>query len=384
MGLLVQAARLITIPAIFGLGLCLAAQAQSASEQTSSNTSKSWTSTTQSQTQSNINPTRTTEAHTESNGRTVDKRAVERLGLDGRYEPYLDIEKESVQVDATKVRTVERTFGRNPDGQKFLTQQTEEESRTLPGGDQKVVRTISNPDVNGRLQMVRREIQDAKQTSPDVRETTTTVLTPDINGGLAPTIRIEGRETQRKVGVTESRKSMFLSDGNGNWQLSEVREGEVKEERDKTRTREDRILRPGTDGKLAVVERTVSKESETAAGEKRTMVESYSTNLPGTSDDGSLHLNQRVTTVRRARPDGGQVTEEQVEQRSPAAPGERMHITQKTIDIVGASAGGTKEQTRTVLSTDSTGSLGVVWVDTTKSAGSPAVQVDTQTPTKRQ
>jgi hypothetical protein len=384
MGLLVQAARLITIPAIFGLGLCLAARAQSASEQTSSNTSKSWTSTTESQTQSNINPTRTTEAHTESNGRTVDKRAVERLGLDGRYEPYLDIEKESVQVDATKVRTVERTFGRNPDGQKFLTQQTEEESRTLPGGDQKVVRTISNPDVNGRLQMVRREIQDAKQTSPDVRETTTTVLTPDINGGLAPTIRIEGRETQRKVGVTESRKSTFLSDSNGNWQLSEVREGEVKEEGDKTRTREDRILRPGTDGKLAVVERTVSKESETAAGEKRTMVESYSTNLPGTSGDGSLHLNQRVTTVGRARPDGGQVTEEQVEQRSPAEPGEGLHITQKTIDIVGTSAGGTKEQTRTVLSTDSTGDLGVVWIDTTRSAGSPAVHVDTQTPAKPQ
>jgi hypothetical protein len=313
----------------------------------------------------------------------VDKQAVEHLGLDGHYQPYLDIEKESVQVNTTTVRIIERTFGRDPSGQKTLIQQTEQDTRTLPGGE-KTVRTTLNPDVNGRLQIVNREVQDTKQIGPGVRETNTTVLSPDMNGGLAPAIRIQQRETRSNDQVVEFRKSTLLSDGNGNWQLKEVRDGVIKEENDKSRTKEERVLRPDVEGKLAVVERTVSKEKETGSGEKRGTVENYSSSLPGASEDASLHLNQRVTTVRRVRPDGGQVTEEQVEQRNSAAPNDNVRVTQKTIDIVRPVAGGRTDENRTIQSTDSSGSLGVVWVDTKKTAGTPAVKVDTGTPAKPQ
>ena len=86
------------------LVVCLARApvwAQTSDSQTS-DTSKSWTATSESR-QSGMNPTRTAETHTEADGRTVDKQAVERVGLDGRYEPYLDTEKESVKVGATTV-----------------------------------------------------------------------------------------------------------------------------------------------------------------------------------------------------------------------------------------------------------------------------------------
>src|SRR6266849_6086446 len=283
-----------------------------------SETSKSWTTTTAPQSGS-LNPTRTSKTHTQVNGRTMDKQAVERIGLDGKYVPYLDTEKESVKVDATTVRTVERTFGRDPDGQKTLIQVTEEERRSLPGGEGKVVRTTSDPDVNGSLRIVHREIQNTKQTTPDMQETKTTVLTPDLNGGLVAVLQIQERETRRSDHTSEFRKSTLLLDGNGNWQLGEVREGVIKDN-GKERTKEQRVLRPGTDGKLSVVERTVSRESETAPGEKRDTVETYSTDVPGSVGDGSLHLNQRVTTVHRARLDGGQATEEQIEQRNPGEP----------------------------------------------------------------
>ena len=65
---------------------------------------KSWTATTESQ-NDNVNPTRTTESHTQTGNRTLDSQSVQRRGPDGHFEPYQDIEKQTVQVDATTVRT---------------------------------------------------------------------------------------------------------------------------------------------------------------------------------------------------------------------------------------------------------------------------------------
>ena len=99
--------------------------------------------------------------------------------------PTLIFEKESVKVDANTVRVLERTFGRDSNGQRALTQVTEEERRTSRDGDMKSVRTTSNPDANGSLQVVQREIQETRKTGPGAEDTKTTVFTPNINGGLA-------------------------------------------------------------------------------------------------------------------------------------------------------------------------------------------------------
>ncbi|HXM23844.1 MAG TPA: hypothetical protein VN948_21485 [Terriglobales bacterium] len=351
------------------------AQRQSGSDASSGETNQSWTATTQQQLPGTVNPTRTSETHTEAGSRTVDNQSTEHMGMYGRYEPYLDVQKETVKVDATTIRTVERRFGRDSDGRKTLVQVTEEEKRSLPGGEVKVVRTTSNPDANGGLQIVQREIQDTRQTSPDVQETKTTLLTPTPNGGLAASVQAEERQTKTSDHNVEFRKSTLLPDLNGNWQLSEVREGTVKDD-GKDRTKEERVLRPGTDGNLSVVERTVSKESENSAGEKRDTVETYSTNLPGSAVDGSLHLNQRVTTVRRKGEDGTQSTEKQVEQRNPAQPSDSLRVTQQAIDIVRPGLGATSRETQTIRSLVSNGSLGVVSVDTRKKDNAPAIQVD--------
>ena len=69
---------------------------------------KSWSVTTDSQSD-NINPTRTLESHTQSGNRTLDQQSVQRRGSDGHLEPYQDIEKETVKVDATTMRTTTHT-----------------------------------------------------------------------------------------------------------------------------------------------------------------------------------------------------------------------------------------------------------------------------------
>ena len=356
---------------------CAIAQTQGGSDD---QTNQSWTATTQQQLPSNLNPTRTSETHTAVNGRIVDNQSIERMGTDGRYAPYLDLQKESIRVDANTVRTVERTFGRDSDGRKTLVQVTEEEKHILPGGEVKAVRTTSNPDANGALQIVQREIQDTKQINPSVQETKSTILTASPNGGLAASLETTERQTKTSDHTVEFRKSTLLPDSNGNWQLSEVREGTIKDD-GKDRVKEERVLQPGTDGNLSVVERTVSKESQNAAGEKRDTVETYSNNLPGSPIDNSLRLNQRVITVHRKSGDGVQSSEKQVEQRNPGQPSDSLRVTEQAIDIVQPGiarpgSGSTSRETQTIRVLDSNGSLGVVSVDTRKQDNSAAIQVD--------
>jgi hypothetical protein len=353
---------------------CTLAQTQSGSDSSRGDANQSWRATSQQQLPGNLNPTRTSETHTEAGGHTIDNKSIEKLGMDGHYSPYLDIQKETIKVDANTLRTVERAFGRDSDGRKTLVQVTEEEKRSLPGGEFKVVRSTSDPDANGAMQVVQREIQDTRKISPTVQETKSTVLTPSPNGGLTESMQSTERETKTSEHNVEFRKSTLSPDSNGNWQVSEVREGTIKGE-GKDRTKEERVLRPGTDGNLSLVERTVSKESENAAGEKRATVETYSNNLPGVPIDGSLRLNQRVTTVHRKDDNGAQSTEKQVEQRNPAQPSDHLRLTEQAIDIVRPGTGGTRE-TQTIRSLDSNGSLGVVSVDTRKQDNAPAIRVD--------
>jgi len=364
---------LLTLGAIFIL-ITGCAFAQSSDQSWKENSSQQSTS-------GNLNPLRSRESHTEANGRTLDKQTVERLGPDGRYVPYLDVEKESVKVDATTVRTVEKSYVRGPDGDRTLQQVTQEETRNLPGNEQKITRSVSNSDANGDLQVVRREVSDSKPLGSNVRETKTTVLGPDLNGGLSPVSQIQNRETKTGEHSTQFKKSTLLPDGNGGWKVAEIREGATQGD-GKTQTRDEKILRPDGNGNLSVVERTVTKEAETAPGEKRDTVEKYAKDIPGTSADEGLRLSERTTTVQRTGGDGSQ-TVQQTQQANPANPGDGMRITGKTIDIVRPGASGSTQHKTTTLSLDSKGSLSPVWVDTSKKDGKPPVQVDTKTPPKQ-
>jgi hypothetical protein len=351
------------------------AQTQGGSDANGGDANQSWTATTRQQLPSSLNPSRTSESHTQSGGRTVDNQSIETMGMYGRYAPYLDLQKETVKVDANTVRTIERAYGRDSDGRKTLVQVNEEEKRTLPGGVTKTVRTTSNPDANGSLQVVQREIQDTRQINPNVEETKSTFFTASGNGGLAASMQTTERDTKTGEHNVDFRKSTLLPDLNGGWQVGEVREGTVKED-GKDRTKDERVLRPGADGNLTVVERTVSKETENAAGEKKSAVETYSNNLPGSPVDDSLRLNQRVTTVSRKSGDGKQSSETQVEQRNPGQPSDRPQLTEQTIDIVRPGLDGTTRQTQTLRSLNSSGGLGVVSVDTRTQNTSPAIKIE--------
>jgi hypothetical protein len=376
--------RLLRHSAFFSLTLLLGVTPLCPAQSAAGN--QSWTSSSQQQDPNGgINPTRTTETHTTVDGRVVDHTMVETLGPDGRYVLYSDTEKESVHVNDTTVRNVERSFARGPDGERTLIQETQEESRSLPGGEQKVTRTVSDPDADGRMQVIRRELTDSKQLSPGSRETTTTVLTPDINGGLAPAVQTVKRETQGNDGSVDSKKTTSLSDGTGHFQLAEVREETSKKEDDGLTTKEERVLRPDSNGNLAVVGRTVSKQTESGTQEqreKRDTTDTYSTNVPGEAGNDSLQLVQRDTTVQQTTAAGEHSSTRQVEQVNPGDPTDGLHVTEETVNIVQPGASGAANEKQTILTPNADGRLGQVWVDVGKTTNPSAIQVDTSTPAK--
>jgi hypothetical protein len=359
----------------FTVALLLVSAPLSLTAQTSgakADESESWTKTTESH-PANMNPMRTTQSHQKSANGTVDHQTVERLGPDGHYEPYYDIETESVQVNGTTTRTIERTFARDGGGQRILTQVTEEEKQSLQGVGEKVVRTTSNADLDGKLQVVRRELTNTKKLNPEEQEKNTTVFLSDGQGGMAPSMQVQQREKRNADHTVEVQTSTLLPDGSGKWQVQERKESTIKDDGKERRT-EEQVLRPDIYGKMAPVARTLGKESETASGEKKSTTETYSSNYPG-SVENNLQLSQRVTEVKRKGSDGAQTTEKHIEQRNLADPAAGLQVITKTLDTVQPSSSGTRETT-SIEARDVSGSFTVVSFDTQKSDNVHAVDVE--------
>jgi hypothetical protein len=351
--------------------------AQTSDSQTPAESSKSWTATTDLKSDDLIPeriPVRIIESHSQNGNRTLDKRSVEIRGTDGHFEPYQEIETETLTVGDSTVKTTMRTFALDVNGRKALVQVTEEEKHILPGEDSNIVRVTYNPDVNGRLQPVQREIVETKKIGKDLEETNTMVMLPSANGGLAPAFKTHEVLKEGANRTVESETTTLLADVNGNWQVSEIRKDVSKQEANH-RISEQRISRLDAEGKLGQISRVVSQESESTSGEKRSVVETYSIDVPGTTQDGSLHLVERKTSTESSSSTGERATEQKVEQINPGDPGSGLRVSVLIDGRMVPGPSGVQSTTFTIRARDSNGNLGVVEVDTTKSDKVFTIQV---------
>jgi hypothetical protein len=369
---------------VIGAGcFCPSVFAQSSDSPTAEEPTKSWTATTHLKSDDLIPeriPVRIIESHSENGNRTLDKRSVEIRGTDGHFEPYQDIERETLTVDTSTVKTTMRTFARDVNGKKSLVQVTEEEKHILPGDDSNMVRVTHNPDVNGRLQAVQREIVETKKIGKDLEEANTTVMLASINGGLAPAFKTHELRKRAANDTEETETTTWLSDVNGKWQLSEIRRNTTKHEAEDRRI-EERVFRPDAEGKLGQISRVVSQESESTSGEKRSVTETYSIDVPGTTRDGSLHLVERKTSAESSSSTGERATKQKVEQINPGDPGSGLRVSVLVDGKIVPELSG-EQSTVTIRARDSNGSFGIVSVDTTKADRIPTVQIQ-QTPAQK-
>ena len=353
----------------FFVGSAVCVQAQNSQQ---NGADESWTTTKDTAPQY-ANPSRTTESHTKSGNRTVDKQRMEFLGPNGGYQPAAETETETVQVDATTTRTVVRTYQFDGNGQRTLARVSEQESRNTAGGGVRTENKISASDVNGNFQVIRREVADTKTVSPGVEETKSTVYQRNSYGGFSQAEQTQEVKTHAADDSVAVKKTTLMPDGNGSWKVSDVTEKTIKSD-GKDRTTEERVSRPDLDGRLEERSRSVVKEGETATGEKTSTVESYSVFSRGYSDS-SMHLNQRVTSIQK-KGSNGETTEQQIEEPSSGNPSDGAKVSGRAKYVVKYAAPGTQQatqETRTFETRDANGNFHVLSSETEKST-QPAAQ----------
>ena len=354
----------VILTAMISVVLCFGSVTYSvAQELPQNNCDESWTAATMASME-NANPWRTTQRHTNSGSRTVDIQRVEVLGPDGQFQPYTETETERVRVDDTTTHITVRTYRWYGNGGRTLAWVTEEEARSTATGSRQSVATTSSLDVNGNLQIVKREVTDTKTTSPKTRETETKLYLSDNDGGLTLAKQTQEVQNRRDDHTIKVIKKTLLPDGNGNWKLNELTEKTVQGN-DKDRTTEERVSRPDIEGRLSEISDAVREETENVGGERSSTVTEYSQQIPGSTDDGRMHWTQRVRTVQKENSEGV-IIEQQVEQSNPGNPSDGPQVTSKTRYTVQYGSLGSEEK-KSIQVPDGNGTFRFFYVETRKS-----------------
>jgi hypothetical protein len=302
------------------------------------------------------NPTRVIESRTQSAGGLLETRITEARSINGGYAPISMSERETVQLDASTVRVVQRVFAINPDGKRTLSQVTEEKRTKTPDGEN-VERTTSNSDVNGHLQVVQRDVEST-HTTGSVEETTGTTLRLSANG-LTPAFTRRLTTERQGAGATHSITTLSVADANGGFlpvQVTEVAQTEANG----VQKREERISRDTGNG-LTLVEQNVKTETQTGS-QSRGKVEVFRRELPGVAPDSQLHLAGQRETVRTTLPDGTTRAEQTEKQVLPGSTTHELRFENRTIETSRPSAAGQSQTERKVEAWDGNQGLRPVWI----------------------
>src|SRR5262249_37873766 len=157
--------------------------------------------------------------------------------------PFTETETETVQVNDSTKKTIVRTYQWNGNGQRYLAQVTEEDSRAGASGNAHVERKTSSADGNGNLQLIRREVADTKKLNANAEETKTTVFRPDSYGGLSQSEQTQEVKTLGAGDTVAVKTTTLRPDGNGSWKVIGVTDKTVKDD-GKNRTTEERVSSP--------------------------------------------------------------------------------------------------------------------------------------------
>jgi hypothetical protein len=330
------------------------------------NPEQSWTATGQTITDG-TNPSRTTESHTRSGNRSFDTKSVDVLGTDNQYELYYDVEAETVQESATTKRSIVRTYKPGANGEKQLTQVTEEQTQNSSDGKTDILRTTSDPDSYGKLTIVEREVTSTTKNS-ESQDTRTTTYLIDISGNLAPSMQIHEQQERGDNGNMEARKTTSFPDVNGNWQAYEVEERAVKEDAE-NRTTDNRTSRRDFEDNVSPVSQVTTKNAQ-ADGTATETASTFSVDVPGLTRQSTVQPIQQATTAQKRQP-GRAIMEQLVEQPYPGDPAAGLGTSVKTTDIVVVGSSGT-EETHTITARYPDGYPSVVTVEIRKSNQVPA------------
>jgi hypothetical protein len=291
----------------------------------------------------------------DSGGRKVVVEIVEGPDIEGRLASFEEVVTETTQgADSTQTR--QDVFRITSEGRRQLLETNESRQDTRPNGETSVVHNTWAADVNGRLRLTARLVEETRSSAPDVRRTDTTLLVPGINEALRETERTESTARRISPEVVRHDSTHLVRDINGRWKPIEIRRGDVRTMASSERIEEETIQRPDLNGNLAVSEVTVTRSSRTKEQEQ-VVIESYAPHTDVRGNNGRPPLSERVHRTTTATADGGHYTVEEVEGRSPVSPNEPMRVIRRTVTTVSPSGNGEFVTQRQIFERDLDGRL---------------------------
>jgi hypothetical protein len=275
-------------------------------------------------------PWRRVETRSGSNVREVVTQTDHAPGIDGGWQPIQEIETETVRSGAGAAQVRHDVYGFTTQAERRLIETTTSDRETTASGTVRSVRQTSAPDLNGRLTMRSRQVEETRSIG-DTRRSETSRFVPGVNDTLEESERMAVTERQVSPTTVRHDSSQEVRDLNGRWQSTETRSREVRGVGSAEQSSEEIVQRPDASGRLAASERIVMRRSE-RNGREDVATEIYAQNADGyIRSDAQLALSQRVRRSTTINPDGGRSIVEELEARNPVAPNDAMRVVRRTL-----------------------------------------------------
>ena len=311
-----------------------------------------------------LRPWRRVQTRSESGTREVVVETLEVPDIDGRLTPTVEIVTETNRTAPNTAQTRRDVFGFSLDGRRRLVEATETQRQTPANGDSRAIHNTSAPDLNGRVSVTSRQIEETRSAAAGVRDIHNTLLVPDLNEALPAAERTEYTERLINPGQIRHESTQLIRDINGRWQPIGARHGEAREIGASERIEEETIQRRDLNGNLVVEERNVTRRSN-ANDKEQVVIETYAPYADGMS---RLALSQRVHRTTTATADGRHTVEE-MEGRSYSSPNDPMRVIRRTVTTVRQIAADRWVTERQVFERDVNGQLRLVIKDTEERVG---------------
>ena len=295
---------------------------------------------------------------TESGGSEVLTQALETPGAYGRFETTAQTTAETTGIGSDSVTARREVFGKNPDGRLKLLERTDADQQKLQDGTSRITQTTWVPDVNGRLGLSYRSVQETKTTAANLQQTEIIVSLPGINALLRETQRIQQTRRQLDPNLIQIDSLNELRDANGRWQTTETRSQELRTLGPGEVVEEQMVRRLDGNGQITPSERSVTRRS-TRNGSSEAVTEIYSADILGLtrSARSRLELNQRVRVTTMTTMSGVTETISDLEARTAGVTNGPLQVIVRTVETVRQVAPDRFEKERRTFRLDGNGRL---------------------------
>jgi hypothetical protein len=237
--------------------------------------------------------------------------------INGRTVPMEKVEQRTIHSDASS-KVVERIIHRyDPQGNPLPPAREVIEEQIKPDGSSTTTRTTYSTDINGNTAVTEKSVTTLQKNSSG--ETSETVVDrPTLNG--FETVEKQSTVQTKQPDGYQSESTTYRRDGNGGF-FAAVRQTTDHKVQGSDISDNTAEYERNPEGELQLHGQTVSHTVTLPDGLTNSVVDIYSTNVPGTVSEGGLKLQERQTIDNTPGPGGSVVQSLTVQRPTVSDPG---------------------------------------------------------------